>query len=195
MATKQDILEQLVEEYLIHQGYFVQHNIKYRPDKHRPDYDSKKDSNYSDIDVIGFHPSRSDKKKVLAVSCKSWQNGLNPNYWKNKIEKDEKVGGKDAWKTFRELANEKWSEAFVMKVREVTGEKNFTHVTAVTRLNGEKEIWENHKPFQEALDGIPVEILTLQKMVKQIQKNLTTTLARTEVGRLLQVFLAAKIKL
>ena len=195
MATRADILEQLVEEYLIHQGYFIQHNVKYRPSKKRPDFDPKLDSNYSDIDVLGLNPLLSDTKKVLAVSCKSWQNGFNSTYWVEAIEKNKTVNGKPAWKTFRELTKEKWSEAFCEKVQEVTGEKKFTHVTAVTRLIGEKDTWENYKPFQEALNENPVEILTLPIIIKNIQKNLTTTLARTEVGRMLQLFLAAKIKL
>ena len=36
MATKEDILEQIVEEYLIHQGYFVQHNLKFLPRRDHP---------------------------------------------------------------------------------------------------------------------------------------------------------------
>ena len=56
MATKEDILEQIVEEYLLHEGYFVQHNLKYRPQKDNPDFKSITDSNHSDIDVIGYHP-------------------------------------------------------------------------------------------------------------------------------------------
>lgn len=54
MATKEDILEQIVEEYLVHKGYFVQHNLKFLPRKDHPDYIQNKDSNHSDIDVIGF---------------------------------------------------------------------------------------------------------------------------------------------
>ena len=56
MATKEDILEQLVEEYLLHEGYFVRHNIKFLPRRDHPDFISKQDSNHSDIDVIGYHP-------------------------------------------------------------------------------------------------------------------------------------------
>lgn len=36
MATKEDILEQLVEEYLLHQGYFVRHNVKFLPRRDHP---------------------------------------------------------------------------------------------------------------------------------------------------------------
>lgn len=38
MATKEDILEQIVEEYLVHKGYFVQHNIKFLPLKDHPEF-------------------------------------------------------------------------------------------------------------------------------------------------------------
>ena len=38
MATKEDILEQIVEEYLVHKGYFVQHNLKFLPRKDHPDF-------------------------------------------------------------------------------------------------------------------------------------------------------------
>ena len=51
MAQKEDILEQIVEEYLTHQGYFVRHNIKYRPADFR--------QTPSDIDVLAVDPRRS----------------------------------------------------------------------------------------------------------------------------------------
>ena len=76
MAQKEDILEQIVEEYLIHKGYFVQHNIKYRPDKNDRDFDSQKDSVHSDIDVLAINPRLSGPKRVLAVNVKSWQGGF-----------------------------------------------------------------------------------------------------------------------
>ena len=194
MATKEDILEQIVENYLIQKGYFVQHNIKYRPSEEHPDYDSSKDSVHSDIDIVGFHPSRGDKQKVLAVSCKSWQAGFNPEALIDAINKGKILGGKPAWKPFRELTVNKWSEAFTKKVTDVTGESHITHVTAITRLIGDKTVWEEHEPFRQAINN-PLQILTLTEMIKEFQKDLSKTLARTEVGRILQLFAAAKIKL
>lgn len=44
MATKEDILEQIVEEYLVHKGYFVQHNLKFLPRKDQPDFVTNQDS-------------------------------------------------------------------------------------------------------------------------------------------------------
>ena len=71
MATKEDILEQIVEEYLLHQGYFVRHNLKFLPQKDHPDFIRNQDSNHSDIDVISYHPGKRGEEKVLVVSCKN----------------------------------------------------------------------------------------------------------------------------
>lgn len=70
MATKEDILEQLVEEFLIHRGYFIRHNIKYLPDKSHPDFVTNQDSNHSDIDVLALHPMLHGPDRIWAVSCK-----------------------------------------------------------------------------------------------------------------------------
>ena len=82
------------------------------------------------------------------------------------IENDKKIGGRVAWMAFRELTRPKWTEAFLKVVKDATGEERFTYVTAVTRLRGNKDVWENHLPFRDALGGNPVTILTFSKMVK-----------------------------
>lgn len=199
MATKEDILEQIVEEYLIHQGYFVQHNIKFRPSEEHEDYNIQQDSVHSDIDVLAIHPKKKGFKRVMAVSCKSWQAGFSPqakiNAFNNNNERE--------MRGFRELFYAKWSEAFVDKIKELTDEKEFTHVVAVSRLQGarnlsddeKKEIWEGYfaeyrpKKFSDN----PCTIRTFEEMVTDVMKNLTRTLAPSEVGRLLQMFKAAKI--
>ena len=193
MATKEDILEQIVEEYLVHKGYFVQHNIKFLPRKDHPDFVKKLDSNHSDIDVIGYHPLKEGEEKVIAVSCKSWQAGFNPASEIDAIVQEKKIRGKEAWKAFRELIVPKWSEAFLKVVKDTTGEEKFTYATAVTKCNGKKSDWENHIPFRDALCGNRVTILTLHEMIDEIRSGLTNTLAATEVGRMLQLFLAAEL--
>lgn len=194
MATKEDILEQIVEEYLVHKGYFVQHNIKFLPRKDHPDFITNQDSNHSDIDVIGYHPLIEGERKVMVVSCKSWQQGFNPASELDAIINDKVRRGRKAWQAFRELTVPKWSEAFLKAVRDATGSDSFTYVTAVTRLSGDKGIWEAHEPFRQAIGGNPVTILTFREMVTEIQGQLTTTLAATEVGRMLQLFAAADMK-
>ena len=195
MANKEDILEQIVEEYLIHKGYFVQHNIKFRPRKDRPDFVSNQDSNHSDIDVIGYHPKKDSEEKVMIVSCKSWQNGFNPASKIEDILNNKKVSGREAWRAFRELVVPKWSDAFLEAIKDATGEERFTYVTAVTHVRGDKDVWENHAPFRDALNGNPLKILTFRDMVIDIQSELTTTLAATEVGRMLQLFSAARMNI
>ena len=194
MATKEDVLEQIVEEYLLHKGYFVRHNIKFRPREDHPDFKRNQDSNHSDIDVLGYHPKVSGAEKVMVVSCKSWQKGFNPASQLDAISNKKMQGGREAWKAYRELTSSKWSEAFLKAVKDATGKDRFTYVTAVTRLVGEKSRWENHRPFSKAIGGNPVAILTFSEMVGEIQSKLTTTLATTEVGRMLQLFSAARME-
>jgi hypothetical protein len=77
-------------------------------------------------------------------------------------------------------------------VLQTTGSKRFTHVTAVTKVKGnDKKPWENHQPFIDAINGNPVTIVTFEEMISSIQSTLTTTLAATEVGRMLQLFSAS----
>lgn len=68
MATKEDILEQIVEEYLVHKGYFVQHNLKFLPRKDHPDFVTNQDSNHSDIDVVGQRSTASPTTKTTRLT-------------------------------------------------------------------------------------------------------------------------------
>lgn len=113
MSSKEDILEQLVEEFLVHRGYFVRHNVKFLPRKDHADFDSQQDSNHSDIDVLAYHPRKNGADRVWAVSCKSWQAGFNPAKKLKQIKENKVVSGREAWKGFRELTSPKWSEAFI----------------------------------------------------------------------------------
>ena len=195
MATKEDILEQLVEEFLIHRGYFVRHNIKYLPDKKHPDFVSNQDSNHSDIDVLGLHPNLEGPERVWAVSCKSWQSGFNPKSEIDAIRQNKRIRGRDAWRGFRELVKDKWSEAFRKVVEENTGTSSFTYVLAVAKVNGEKDVWEKDADFLAAMNGNPIKIITFREMLSEIAEDLDTTLAGTEVGRMLQMFKSSGVKL
>ncbi len=193
MATKEDILEQIVEEYLLHRGYFVRHNIKFLPRKTHPDFDSKKDSNHSDIDVIGYHPTLTGSDKVIVVSCKSWQAGFNVKTKLEELEKNKKISGRQAWQAFRELVSAKWTEGFFDAVQYNTGTEIFTYMLAVTRIDGDKGSWQSHEPFRKALRGNPIALVSLEEMVGDISDGLTNTLATTEIGRMLQLFKSAGI--
>jgi hypothetical protein len=191
MATKEDILEQLVEDFLIHRGYFVRHNIKFLPRNDHPDFKVKLDSNHSDIDVLGYHPRLHGADRVWAVSCKSWQNGFHVSSKLSEIKENKRVSGREAWKFFRELTIPKWSEAFIGAVEKETGQTKFTYVTAVTKLVGDPKLWESYAPFCKAMANNPIRIITLRAMLNEVNGDVGTTLAGTELGRMLQLIRAA----
>jgi len=195
VSSKEDILEQLVEEFLIHRGYFVRHNVKFLPRKDHPDYVSNQDSNHSDIDVLAINPKLEGPDRVWAVSCKSWQAGLDPEQKIKEIDENKTVSGREAWRGFRELVKPKWSEAFISSVHAATGYSSFTYVTAVTHLVGSAERWEQSAQFIRAMSGNPIKIVTLKEMLHEVSGSLSTTLASTELGRTLQLFKAAGVKL
>ncbi|MEM6506602.1 MAG: hypothetical protein AAF711_14295 [Planctomycetota bacterium] len=195
MASKEDILEQLVEEFLIHRGYFVRHNIKFLPHKDHPNFIRNQDSNHSDIDVLGFNPKLTGHDRVWAVSCKSWQEGFNPDSKITELKENKIANGREAWKGFRELVVPKWSEAFISAVYNATGEKQFTYITAVTRLKGTAKNWESYEPFHQSMQGNPIRVVPLIDMLKEVSTDLSKTVAGTEFGRTLQLFKAAGIDL
>jgi hypothetical protein len=189
---KEDILEQLVDDYLQSKGYFTRHNIKFRPRSSHPDFVRNHDSNHSDIDVIGFHPKKTGPDCVWAVSCKSWQSGFRVKSKLEELTKNKKRSGREAWQFFRELMNPKWSEAFIDAVDATTGTREFTYVLAVTAIIGERQLWENHPPFKEAMGGNPIRIIELSEIIEHLQEVCTTTVASSEIGRLLQLMRAAR---
>lgn len=189
---KEDILEQLVDDYLQSLGYFTRHNIKFRPAKGAAGYDSKKDSNHSDIDVIGIHPLKEGADKVWVVSCKSWQAGFDIAAEIAAIENEKIRSGRDAWKRFRELLVPRWSEAFVRAVNDTTGQTAFTYVTAVTFTKGRPHQWERYAKFTSALNSNPIRILTLQEILQHLDQDDSTTVAASAIGRTLQLMRAAK---
>lgn len=73
---KEDVLEQIADDYLQFKGYFTTHNVPFRPRSDRRDFVSRSDSVPSDIDIIGFHPRKRGVGRVVVVTCKSWQAGF-----------------------------------------------------------------------------------------------------------------------
>jgi len=188
---KEDILEQLVDDYLQARGFFTRHNIKFRPRKSRADYVARDDSVPSDIDVIGVDPRARGPAKVWVVTCKSWQSGFNVQSRLAELERNKFVGGRESWKFFRELMVPKWSEAFCEAVATETGSRRFTYVTAVTRVTGDRRLWEAHPRFRRALRGNPICLLSLKEMAFEILAGITKTPASSDIGRTLQLLRAS----
>ncbi|MDR3422797.1 MAG: hypothetical protein P4L80_16395 [Xanthobacteraceae bacterium] len=93
------------------------------------------------------------------------------------------INGRPAWKSFRELVVPKWSEAFRHAIIAATGSKQFTYIVAVAHVKGSTTARESNEQFLEAMDGNPIRIISLHQMIDQINSEMKTTLAATEVGR------------
>ncbi len=210
---KEDILEQIVEDWLIaRNGCFVKHNVKFRPSKEEDEYIPNQDSVHSDIDILAIDVNQKGNGKVYAVTCKSWQSGLNAKLWLEELEKDiseveKKSYGREKWKYFRELAVDKWTRAFVDEIYKQTGTKTFTYIIACTKVvnnkNNEKGKIENSKVFLERFKragaNVKIEIITFNEIVKEYFSRLnnkeTNAVESTEIGRLLQLIYSSGIRL
>ena len=190
---KEDILEQIVDDYLQHRGYFTQHNIRFRPRQNHPEFLTSTDSNHSDIDVVGIHPRLSGLDRVMVVSCKSWQGGFNATAKLAELKGEKKNPKQATWKKLRELWIPKWSEAFLDEIAERTGLTKFSYRIAVTRLRGDTEAWSRDPRISGNLPGCSIGFLTLEEMWRDLMDNLGTTLAPSEVGRLVQLLKAANL--
>ena len=91
---KEDILEQLVDDYLRSAGFFTLHNVKFQPSATDPDFVQRDDCVPSDIDVMGFHPRRNGTDRTWVVSCKSWQAGFDPKRRISLIEQNKVISGR-----------------------------------------------------------------------------------------------------
>lgn len=182
---KEDILEQLVDDYLQSNGYLTRHNIKYRLNNH---------GNHSDIDVIGYNPKKHGPDRVWAVNCKSWMGGFNAESWIKNLEKNKIVAGRDAWRFFRELIVEEWTNAFVDAIEDTTGTREFTHVTAATAIRGDRTTWINCPLFANNLGNkIQIKMMDLPEIIQHHQQNIPNAVASTNIGRILQLFHAAGV--
>ncbi|MCD6441467.1 MAG: hypothetical protein J7L86_06780 [Candidatus Marinimicrobia bacterium] len=211
---KEDVLEQLVEDWFISRtGYFVKHNLRYRPSKDHREYISRKDSVHSDIDILAINNLNKGLDRVAAVTCKSWQGGFSFSEWFPAFESEAEYNKKSAdfkkrerWKYFREIISDKWIEAFLDKIKSETGQIDFEYIIAVTKFNGtteEKAKIENSdvvlNRFKEKGSTIRIKILTLEELIAEyqnrLQQNQSTTLEATEIGRLMQIIHAANFEI
>ena len=201
----EDILEQLVEGWFKRRpSTFTKHNIKYRPDISQMEIvDKRKYCVHSDIDVIAVDLYNGNS----VVTCKSWQGGLDVNWWFDRLSDpnrhNERSSGREIWKSFRELTNETWAEAFRDKVYSETNSRDFTYYIAVTKLINQNNIeqFTNCDLFLNNLKGnenqdaqINIEFLTLENMITAIFNELqNTALEATEIGRFIQLIKAANM--
>jgi len=198
---KEDVLEQITSDYLNLLGYFTLTNVKYKPNPTDPEWNGRQDGVNSDIDVLGFNPLKKTPHKVIAVSCKSWQEGFWVEFELEAIENNRLISGRERWKTYRELASPKWGRAFQEKIHQLTGQKSFEHWIVCTKLGDPdcKGIWIHNPVFKNNLTPY-LRIVSLRDIFTETLRSMTTTPANSELGRLIQLLkialpdIAEKIK-
>ncbi|MCW1916795.1 hypothetical protein OJ996_24620 [Luteolibacter sp. GHJ8] len=211
---KEDILEQLVEDwYVARPGFFVKHNVRFRPSKAHVDFMSKRDSVHSDIDILALSTSGLGSERVHVVTCKSWQSGFDVNHWRLELEKEAEYNERSAefkpresWKYFRELVSDKWMDAFLNKIESETGQRDLTYLIAVTKIKGtesdrkalqQSEVLQER--FREKGSTVIIKVLSLREIIaeyfKRIDSKDTPSLEATDVGRLLQLVHAAGLRI
>jgi hypothetical protein len=188
---KEDVLEQVVDDYLQFGGYLTTHNVRFKPRPDHPEYIRSLDAVASDIDVLGFHPKREGIDRVVVVTCKAWQTGFDATAKLAELRGEKKNPKRATWHHFRELWVPKWAEAFRAEVFERTGAAVFDYRIAVTALRGDSSAWTNDDTITANLPGCTVGFLTLEEMWSRLLAELTTTPAPSDIGRIAQLLKAA----
>ncbi len=210
---KEDILEQIAEDYYTKQkGLFTKHNLKFRPSDKDKKYNSQDDSVHSDVDIVVIDSKR--RNRIIVVSCKSWQGGLNIIYYKNTIEtaikkQPSKTKGKrDAWCTFRELCINKWTDAFVETLKSELGIKAgrkliLEYVILCTKITSKSKIFQNafenskiianHFKNRNVIIALKIRTIDsmLENLIKSIQSKDTPSVENTHFSRTLQLIIAS----
>lgn len=196
---KEDVLEQIVDDYLQFRGYFTTHNVRFKPRLNHPEWEGDQDRVPSDVDVVGLHPQLSGADRVMVVTCKSWQTGFNPRRKLEELRGTARNPKRATWRHFRELWIPKWSEAFQETIAELTGARTFAYRIAVTRLQGDGDIarwtqeWSEDPTIMGNLGGCSFGFLTLEEMWGTLLAELKKTPASSEIGRLAQLLKAAGV--
>lgn len=193
----EDVLEQVVDDWLRRYGYFTRTNVRFGPMKGDEGYDSKAHNQQSDIDVVAIKPTAAEgPDRVWAISCKAMQVGFSPNRWLAAAEQDKIYNGKNARKHIRELWDPVWAESLRYRVAELTGQSTFTYVLAVTRLGKgglpDTDIWRDHPVVGPNLADNPSRILTFGEMWADLQDDVTERIEPSNVGRLAQLLNASQ---
>ena len=183
----EDVLEQIVDDYLKFNGYLTIHNVGFRRRPDHQDYDVGQDSVRSDIDVVGYDPNASGRNRVTVVSCKAWQGGFNATAKLAELRGEKPNPKRATWRLFREFWIPKWSQAFREAIFQRTGQTEFAYRIAATRLTGDADAWSSDPTIQTNLPGCSIGFLPLQEMWATMLAELTSTPAPSEIGRLAQL--------
>lgn len=193
----EDVLEQVVDDWLRRYGYFTRTNVRFGPRKGDDGYDSRSHNQQSDMDVVAVKPTAADgPDRVWAISCKAMQDGFSPNRWLVAAEADKVYNGKNARKHLRELWDPVWATSLRARIAELTGQTTFTYVLAVTRLGrgglADTKAWHDHPIVGANLGSNPSRVLTFAEMWAGLEEDVTERIEPSSVGRLAQLLKAAQ---
>lgn len=193
----EDVLEQVVDDWLRRSGYFTRTNVRFGPVIGDLGYSSREHNQQSDLDVLAVKPTKRGPQRVLAVSCKAMQAGFSPNRWLEAADADRKYNGKDARKHLRELWDPVWAAALRRRVFELTGARQFTYALAVTRVGRggttDTSCWMGHDLVRSNLAGNPSEVLTFGRMWSELRQDVKEQIEPSHVGRLAQLVKASEL--
>jgi hypothetical protein len=193
----EDVLEQVVDDWLRRQGYFTRTNVRFGPGKGDDGYVTKEHNQMSDMDVVAINPTAAPgPRRTLAISCKAMQNGFSPNRWLDAAHADRVYNGKLARKHLRELWDPAWAASLRARMLDLTGASEFTYVLAVTRLgkggNADTDVWTEDPVVGPNLAGNPAELWTFSSMWNDLKDDVTEQIEPSHVGRLAQLLKAAE---
>lgn len=187
-----DVLEKITEDYFKQKGYFTTHNVPY----------SLSTQTASDIDVIGIHPKETDRAKVIVVSCKSWDKGLD---LKKILElaknppKERIKSGLYRTERFKEIIYPEWIEALKAEVERLTGEKTFTFYFSAVKFTHEELKGEFISFCKTKLVGCDVEFLSFEQIITDMQESISNNKSKkpleSETGRILQLINSANLEI
>jgi hypothetical protein len=190
---KEDVLEQIVDDYLQLKGYFTIHNVKFKPSSDHPHYVATEDRVASDVDVVGLHPTKRGVDRVWVVSCKAWQSGFDADRKLKELRREVRNPKRATWRYFRELWVPKWAEAFRDEIQDRTNATKFRYSIAVTKLKGDARAWNADSTISSNLAGNPFSFLTLETMWTEYLESIGTTPQPSAIGRLAQLLKAAGV--
>ena len=192
----EDVLEQVVDDWLRRQGYFTRTNVRFGPRKGDTAFVAREHNQQSDIDVLAVRPVARGPKRVVAVSCKAMQEGFAPNTWLTQAEHGKVYRGKDARKHLRELWDPVWAASLRNRVRELCGTSRFTYVLAVTWLgrggSADTSGWTEHAKVGPNLAGNPAEVWTFDRLWDDLTTDVRASIEPSHVGRLAQLLKASE---
>src|SRR4051794_34758931 len=100
----EDVLEQVVDDWLRRQSYFTRTNVRFGPKLGDSGYSSKDHNQQSDLDVLAIRPTApAGPRRVFAIACKAMQQGFSPNRRLSAADVDKVYNGKSSRKHLREL--------------------------------------------------------------------------------------------